>query len=158
MQNFEKSLTPATRARLKIYWHLFITAILTGALAGLGLIDQFQTIGLPQIIVAAVIGAILAFADGARKYMQASGETQKAVGVALAETLVAEKVPTSPKATTYGQELQQIAQSFISPVLPDVAPIVSSNPAIDNTAFETQDSLPNIAIVKAQFAKPVVPA
>ena len=148
MQNFEKSLTPAQRARLKIYWHFAVIGGSTALLTLLGLADQFKTIDLKTLVTVVGGQAALAILDATRKYFQATGQVQYAAGAGQVEQIVAEKAPVSPKPTLFGLQVEQAAQAFIAPP----APIVSSNPAV--ASAETQNTLPDIAVIKSQFAKP----
>jgi hypothetical protein len=134
--------TPAQQARAKLYWHLFLLFLINVGLAMLGLVDQFHTIKLTDLIISGVSTGIMAMLDILREYYVATGQVAKVALVSAAKAEAQKRVPAAPALDANEQAILNAAQT-VFPVTPPQPVIVDPNAA--NEAFQMQDSLPNLA-------------
>lgn len=146
-----EDLTPAERARLKLYSHFAIIAIVNGVLAGFALLTSGAVIGWQTILACVISQAGLALLDGLKKYYSASGELPLSTMLDLARQEVAAKAPPAPAYTPNELALQQSFNTYMASqqISPPGQSTVSIHPAPDAT-IDRLNTLPNIAAVKPQ--------
>lgn len=134
--NFPKDLTPAQRAGIKLWEQFIIMAFLNGVIVGVGYLDSYKTITLPDLAIIIVSQMLLAIASSATKYFKASGQQPLSL---LVQTAAMEYAKTVPVAPTLSPELS-LAQTAVNNMfpLPDPAanlPLVAqqNNKGIDPT-------------------------
>src|ERR1700738_373340 len=97
MQNFisyPKDLTPAQRARLKLYWHIAFIVAFNGIMAGIAIMDQNRNGVDWQVLATSVVAQMaLALFDTMKKYVAASGDVPLATLLDLARNEVAARAP-----------------------------------------------------------------
>lgn len=151
--SFPKDLTPAQRARLRLYSLAITIAVINGVLAAMAFFTNGTTINWQQVGICFVSQAMLAALEVLRKYYSASGELPISTLLDFARQEVAAKAPPAPASP----DLQQLANTITNNLLAaqtQISPPGASNlPSIrqvQSPPVEMMSTIPNIATIPKQ--------
>lgn len=152
--NFPKDLTPGQRARLKLYSHIAIIALVNGVLAALAFFTSGNVVSWQEVGICAVSQALLAGLDALKKYYSASGELPLSVMLDFARQEVAAKAPPAPTSPDLQALANTITNNLLSAQTQISPPGASSNlPSIrqvQSPPVEQMTTIPNIAAIPKQ--------
>lgn len=154
-----KDMTPAARARLKLYSHFAIIFVFNAVLAALVFFtNNSGPINLYTLVVAVVAQGVLALVDSLKKFFTASGEPTISAMLDAARAEITKKAPPAPVYAAPVQDFAGYINNAFQPsttgatAAPTVAP-VNPAPAAPTYSAPAQPATSGLATAAA-IARP----